>query len=373
MGFTIATVRAERMVDEYPEDLSVYGLDNPVARAIITDSDGFTAIYLLGDRTPFGTSFFVMEEGYPSVYAVNYFTAERLRFTLDDIRNRSLFRGFRPQELIQLRMELPTARIDIRPMPEPAPPHLAAFSPALVVTYPYRLPRPVSHQIMQNLFAPLNNLNIADFIEDFPLSLSPYGLDNPVRLFLETNSASLDLLIGNQIETGHYAKLAGAPGVFTVNGLHRIILTRPFFIIDRFPLLIIMSAIDSFSITGGERPISVDFHGEGEDMVFFINGRKAESRSFRAWYQNVAGLVFDAEIPAGSPGPALPGTGAPGTGEITIEFQLNDPPGERASITLIPYNRDFYALRQEGAMEFLVARSQVRSIFETLDTVLFEE
>jgi len=126
--------------------------------------------------------------------------------------------------------------------------------------------------------------------------------------------------------------------------------------------------VENLTVSGGEKTLSADFEGKDDDMVFFLNGKKAETKSFKDWYQAVVALMSDAEIPEGRPAAA----GTPGDGEITIEYRLDTPPGERVSITLVPYNRDFYALRQEGTMEFLISRSQVRRIFETADAVVYE-
>jgi len=213
MAFILSGAWAERVVDEEPADLSVYGLDKPRARTVVTDSGGETVAYSIGDMTPSMTSYYVMAEGDPKVYAVNSYSAERLMFSLNDIRNKSLFPALQLQHLTRLQLETPTVRIDLKPKPEPAPPHLASSFTFHVMTSPYKLTRGVDVQVLHELLTPLNNLQIGEFIDDSPSSLSPYGLDKPVRFFLETADASLELLIGNLIDADRYAKLAGAPEV----------------------------------------------------------------------------------------------------------------------------------------------------------------
>ena len=363
LTFVLSTVWAERIVDEDPEDLSVYGLDMPSARTVVTDSHGNTVVYLVGDITPFRTSYFVMEEGNPNVFVVNVFSVDRLRFTLDDIRNTALFPRLPLHAMTRMRLESAEAQIEIGRMPEPRPLHLISTFSHFIMTSPYRLPRGVDNQAIEALLTPILNRRIEEFVNDSPSSLSPYGLDNPVRFLLEFGTISIDLLIGNRTGTAHYAKLAGTPGVFTVSGLEPLVSIRPFALMDRFPLLMGINEVTHLSITGGERPLSADFYGEGRDMVFFLNGRKVEDMSFRNWFQNVIILSADAEIPGGNV--------IPEPESVTIEHHLKN--GEKVSISLVPFNRDFYALSQEGTMEFLIARSQVRRIFQTADTVVFEE
>ena len=364
--FVMATVWAERIVEEYPEDLSMFGLDPPSSKTIVTDSHGNTAVYLVGDVTPFRTSYFVMEEGNPTVFIVNAFSADRLRFTLDDIRNRFLFPPQLPlQALTRMFIESPEGIIDMSLLPEPRPLHLISTFSRFIMTSPYRLPRGVSSQALEELLTPFNNRRIGEFVNDFPSSLAPYGLDNPVARFrLEFGVAYIDLLIGNRTGTERYAKLAGAPGVFTVSGLDPVVNTSPFALVEKLVLLVGINEVDHLSITGGEQPLVMTFEGEGPDMVFHLNGRRTEERTSRNFFQDVIRISADAEIPDGNFSPASPEN-------ITIEHHLRN--GERAYITLIPYNRDFYALNQGGATEFLVARSQVRRMFQSADMVASEE
>ena len=167
----------------------------------------------------------------------------------------------------------------------------------------------------------------------------------------------------------YFAKLADAAAVFIVGGLDPILNIKPFALIDKFALLINIDLVEQLRVSGGERPLSADFQGQGDDAVFFLNGKKAETKSFKTWYQAVIGLLMDAEIPAGSQA----GAATPGDGEIVVEYRLNDPPGQRVSISLVPFNRDFYVLKQEGTMEFLISRNQVRNIYETADKMIFED
>jgi len=361
LSFVLATLRTERMAEEYPEDLSVYGLDTPSFRTILTDSHGNTAVYLLGDMTPFRTSYFVMEEGNPNVFVIDVFAALHVRFTLDDIRSRFLFPHLPLHALTRMQVETSETLIDISRMPEPRPRHLISTFSHFVMTSPYRLPRGVDNQALESLLTPLNNRRIEQFVNDFPSSLSPYGLDNPVgRFLLEFGEASIELLIGNSTGTARYAKLANASGVFTISGLEPFVNIRPFALMDKLVLLMGINEITQLSISGGERPLNAAFEGEGRDMVFFLNGRRADERSFRALFQNVIILSADAEIPDGNFSPASPEN-------ITIEYHLKN--GERVSITFFPFNRDFYALSQEGTIEFLVARSQIRRMFQSADMV----
>jgi hypothetical protein len=367
MANYLANVRVEQIVDETPSDLSQYGLERPSYRVSVTDSAGQKAEYILGDMTPSRVSYYIMETGDPRVYSVSAYTAERMQVALDNIRQRYIFPSFELSALTQLRLESSRFKqIEVIPKPETLKPYLTGLFSTHIITSPYIIRRGADTEALNNLLMPFKELLIADFVDDAPSSLKPYGLDEPVRIFLRTEDASLDLLIGNGIGGKRYAKLASTPEVFTLDGMEGVANVKPFALIDKFALLINIDRVNRLLISGGDKNLSVDFKGEGDDRLYYINGRKIETASFKAFYQTVIGLIADAEYP----GPVLNNENS---GELVIEYHLNNPPGELESFTLIPYNRDFYALRQEGTTEFLISRRQVLRIYEAVDAVIYEE
>ncbi|MCL2069862.1 MAG: DUF4340 domain-containing protein [Treponema sp.] len=371
MAISLASLLAEDIVDDAPQDISVYGLDAPLFRTTLRDSSGRQTVYVLGDMTPSRNSYYAMELGDPKVYSVSISAAELIRFNLNNIRHRSLFGHFEPAALNRLLLERAGTRIEIVPWAETAQPALTAALSSHVLISPYRHPRRADIEALETLFAPINGLAIADFIDDAPRSLAPYGLDRPVRLFVELEDDSLELLIGNAHNGGHYAKLADKPNVFSLRGMGSIVNARPLNLIDRFALLVNIDLVENLTVRGGERPIEAELRGTGNDAVFYLNGIRAESASFRQFYQSLIGLLIDAEYS----GPQVQGNGSGSgvsAGEISIEYRLRGRGGERVSIGLVPYNRDFYILRQGGAAEFLISANQVRRIFEAADRVVLD-
>ena len=371
LTWSLAKVWAERIVDEKPEDLSVYGLDKPSSITTITDSAGKVVTYLLGNKTPSGTNYYGMEEGDPKLYTIPTYTAEQINFNLDAIRNKNLLPAFDFQKLSRVQIQSSQSRIDISAKPETVPPYLSFSYNGFVMTSPYKIMRKVYNQALYDLLLPLNNLTIHEFVEASPSSLAPYGLDKPVKLFFEADNTSIDLLIGSRVGHARYAMISGSAGrimgVFTVTGLDAIVNVKPFSLLDKFALILSIDSVEQMIISGEGKTLKADFQGQGDEAVYFLDGKKAETNSFKDLYQKVAGLFADAEIPGSNTAASV------GSEDIKIEYLLNTPPGARVSITLVPYDRNFYALKQEGAMELLVSRNQVRSIFETADAVVFAE
>jgi hypothetical protein len=368
MSYSLASIWVEQVIDETPSDVSQYGLDEPSYRTRVTDSAGQKAEYLLGDMTPSRTFYYVMEAGDPKVYSISPYSAEYMQFTLDSIRLRSIFPTFEASELTQLRVESSHfKRIEISLKPKTPTLDFTGLFSTHFITSPYTHTRGVDSEAFDKWLMPFNDLYIADFVDDSPSSLKPYGLDDPVRIYLLTEEESLDLLIGGNEPGGkRYAKLADSPIVFTLDGMESAVNVKPFTLINKFALLMYIDSVAHLSLSGGEKNLSADFRGTGDEAVYYLNGRKTETSSFKTFYQAVIGLLVDAEYPG-------PVSQSDGSGELTIEYLLNNPPGERLAITLVPYNRDFYALKQDGATEFLISRNQVRRIYETADAVIYDE
>ena len=359
---SLANLWIERLVDEAPADLSVYGLDNPSNRVTLTDFIGKKVVYLLGDPLPQRSTHYVMEEGDPNVYSVPSHSIEGMWLTLNDFRNRRLYADFDVSGVTELHIENGDTRIQIIRKPVSSPSYLAADFINFIMTSPYKLARAVDGEIFENYLAPLKNLEISEFVDNYSASPGTYGLDKPAKLYLNTSEGILDLLVGNEINGSYYAKRSDTPGIFIVSGLDSVIKTRPFTLLLKIPLLLNIDQVDSISVTGGKEPLSAEIRGLGNSKEYFLNGKRAEEESFKAWYWTVAGLVSDAE---------MPGLIAVEEDEvITIEYRLI--PAEQLSISLIPYNRDFYALRQEGTIEFLVSRNQIGRIFDAADTMIFD-
>ena len=214
-----------------------------------------------------------------------------------------------------------------------------------------------------NLLESLMQIQIHEFVDDAPASLAAYGLDNPGRVIAEGPGERLELLYGRSEYGLRYAMLAGDSSVFTIEGFEDLTTVTPFQLMDKFAYIFNIDNVDAFTVSGDGRTLEAAIQGTGDDATFHLNGRWASDREFRQFYQTVIGLLIDAQL-----------TGPPERGEgtdIVIEYRLNTPQGERASLRLIPFNRDFYILEKEGQREFLIARTQVRRIFDNADSMVY--
>lgn len=87
---TLAPLNADRLIDEKPADLSLFGLTAPTEEVDITLKNGTTDKILFGSDTPSGTDVYAKLDGKPAVYAMMSSTKSSLDKTVADLRDKRL-------------------------------------------------------------------------------------------------------------------------------------------------------------------------------------------------------------------------------------------------------------------------------------------
>ncbi|MCL2092899.1 MAG: DUF4340 domain-containing protein [Treponema sp.] len=366
-ALTLATIWYDRGLEVEPADLSVFGLDEPSAMIEISDYRGNHAVIIAGDLSPSLTSIYMQTLGDPMVYLVPLQSGNSMHLDLNAIRDKTLFSSFEMLDIQYFMLETANHTIEIIPKPDDM--YGVTVFTIHAMLQPYAIPRGVDSERFMEVTDTLLNLMIDDYIDYSPLSYAPYGLENPARLYLETHRGRLNLLIGDEVERNvYYVKTPDHPEVFTVYGLRDLLTIRPFELADHFAIILNIDGIEGFRVEGAGRVIDVNIFGAGNDAIFMVNGTQAEDQSFRDFYRTVIGLMMDAEFP-----PQINFQPSDSEENIFIEYTLMEPAGFKMSFELLPYNRDFYAMREGGRIQpdFLVARRQVQTLFDFFDSLGF--
>ena len=87
---TLATLNADKIVEEKPVNLADFGLADPALQVTLTLKDGKTAKLLVGDETPTGSGSFVRAEGDPKVYTIAQYNRTSFDKKLNDLRDKRL-------------------------------------------------------------------------------------------------------------------------------------------------------------------------------------------------------------------------------------------------------------------------------------------
>jgi hypothetical protein len=90
LAYSVATINADRVIEEKASDLATYGLKEPSLEADISTKNGKTTKVLLGDDNPTGSSTYAMLAGDPRVFSVMSSVKMGLSKSVKDLRDKRL-------------------------------------------------------------------------------------------------------------------------------------------------------------------------------------------------------------------------------------------------------------------------------------------
>jgi hypothetical protein len=107
------TLKAQKVIEESPSDLSIYGLDNPVKLTFIM-KDGTQNIIDVGNKIPTGGSYYVRKEGDPTVYTIGSYEAEKFLQTKFDLMVKELYEeSYTPEDFTAISYERKGAKVAV--------------------------------------------------------------------------------------------------------------------------------------------------------------------------------------------------------------------------------------------------------------------
>lgn len=375
-----ASISARRTVEEEPEDLAVYGLDEPRATITVRKTDDTQEQLLVGRQTPARDSFYVKKSDDATVYLVYNTWITPFLYSIDELRDKTIPQ-INTQELTRLEIDTTAGRrITVRRVEEGEfddDPELA-FN-AYVVEQPYRRQFGFAGQFLETLTNELSTLRILRFVDDQPDNLAQYGLNPPrARLYVADGRNQLQILFGEQTDGGRYASFGFGQNVFIMSGGEELIAASPYSVVSTFALILNIDLVDDFVVTykdarytgaierewpDGEPPEEGETDENGEEIepieTYFLNGEEIDEDSFRDLYQWAIGLLMDTEAPD-NPTYREPA--------VTITYSLTD--GTSKSVEFVPYNSNFYAVFRDGISEFLISRAKLDRMHRAFDEAL---
>ena len=372
---SFTALNAEIVVEEDPQDLSLYGLDKPAATGTAYLDDNTKVTINLGSKTAEGTTWYLMKEGDPKVYTVYNQHGQRLNYVLSDFRDKTLPKVDNTN-LAYLSISGKDRReIEIMTNEDITEEQAAYGFNLYYMTKPFKKPRGVDGEKLNGYLEKLSDFSIKGFVEDHPADLSKYGLDDPrLRFFIKDQDGNtLDLSFGNSLEDGTvYFKTPESDAVYLMDESRMEAMKfEPMAVADKFALLMNIQDVDEVTIEGRGRKNTLNIvrtteKAEKDDEeheiieTFFLDGEEVEEKPFKAFYQSLIGIVVDMDKP----------NTAKGRPELKITYHLIE--GGEATVTLYPYDRDFYSLVSDGDMEseFLIYRNRLDWVFDDLDSLI---
>jgi hypothetical protein len=368
IAYSVSSISSAQIIEDEPEDLSIYGLDSPSAVATIDFTDGTSTTMYAGNKTPTRNSYYVRVDEDPKVYTVRTYSIDRFFTQLNDLRDRQIAVPD-IQAITYFRLESERV-MEIVKMEEDDN-FIGSQFASLKLAQPYRTERSIDSQRFSEMVETLPTaLSIVRFVEDAPQDLKQYDLDPPrYQWIMRDEQSFIHLLVGGDAgEDEVFAKRPADNMVFTLpKSALGFLDTDPFRLADKFVLIPNIDMVDQFTLQGfgktyvseikREKNLSAQ-EGEDEDVIttYFLGGIEIEEDPFKKFYQLVIGLLMDAENPEPSQ------LGVP---DVTVSYEFNDEaPIDRAEANFVELSHDFYAVYLDGPSDFLLSSYQINAMFD---------
>lgn len=188
----LTTHTVERIVDQSPKDLGVYGLKKPRLEVSIWAA-GRRWTLLFGDKNPDGTDVYTKQEAEPAVFLVgSYFVEDLEKKKPSDLREKHLI-AFRKEKVWRLDLIYPDKRFQVRRKGKKE----------------WELVEPIRAKAdefeVDTILSDLKDLKADEFVEKPSPNPAEYGFDSPqveVQVHVEGLKRALVLLFGKKNPAG---------------------------------------------------------------------------------------------------------------------------------------------------------------------------
>ena len=362
---TFGSLYAERVIEEDPADLSVFGLDPPQVVGVATLADGSTVELRLGNRSPSG-NWYIMKPDDPRVYAVWINHGKNLYYTIDDLRQDELpVPAVDTIEYVFLRKP-DGETIEIDGFDGTDPRFFGALT-RLHLRQPYDGWRDLDLDEFVIFRGGLSALSIQRAVSDDPRDAAEYGLDPPRAELRVRDSQGVErhIYLGAARDDEVFFQVVGRDTIYAGRSNQVGFLSQePFPLMGKLLLMANVGLVDDVRIRhpGGESVFAVTHTTSGNDETesFALDGAELDTEIARRVYRYFIGLTADAE-----PDPDRLAAAQRAPTEVTITYQLREAP-HTLELRFRPYDAQFYLSEQDGRGHFLVDRAKVTDMLAVL-------
>lgn len=367
---SICSLSATSIINDTKSDLSQYGLQNSPAEATAVLDDGTQKTILVGNKTPDGTGYYVMLKGDSRVYMIQSSDGDYLLYSLNDIRDKNIS-SINVSDINYLKIVPKGGKIfEAEEVVKGSYAAQYIDEGAWAALKPYSIPQMIDETKLENITNGITGLKIDDFIEDNAKDLAKYGLDKPVLEFLakDSDGKSLHLYFGKDKDSSHiYFMTSNSKSIYTTdmatysdfNVKPIDMITKSFFLkdIDDVNTISVESSGTQYSLAI-KRTAKKNGSSTETAAAYAINGKSVNENDFRNLYADIIGLTAESES----------NKNVPEKPDVKFIFNLNTGTKKQFIISYCPYDSDFYAVFIDGKSDFLISKSQVQKVLDSIKT-----
>ncbi len=354
-------IRFSRVVEEAPEDLSVYGLSEPSLQIRLKLKKNKELSLDVGDVNPLNQKMYVKRGGEKRVL-LSGASREELAKTVFELRDKSL-------------LQFDTAEVEKIRLKNEANDFTLVRSGKDWTVHHMKLKARGDKIEIDNYLHTLATSRIKEFVEENAKSLSKYGLRSPaieLELHRKGHSRPLTLLAGEKRDTsGYYGKVASAANVVLLgNQMHKILSKQFVEFMDRSLLEFKEENVSALVIKNGEETIRLARNG--------ADWKITQPQTLRVDPTAVKTVLIDLQearikefIKTVDKSPALFGLDFP-----SKTFTVHEKSGNTWTMKVgnPSINREnFFATRSEDGTVFSVSADTVEKLFRSLHDLRYKK
>lgn len=400
----IQEIKAIRVINENPENLSDYGLSEPISYIKATQKDGVTVTLQVGDKAG-DSGYYALVNEDNKVYLVANNYGAGLQYNDVALTARENLPSFTSEDIYYINIHNPEATdfeliYDLENKYNKPASSLAPW----VILKPYEEGYTADTTKVSELLPNYTGFSLNTCVDYKGDNLAGYGLEKPKATIqvgfnekddmtspatdesagtdTEEESSSkqstITLLIGNsKDEKETYVKTDRSNAVYTMNSdtINKMLQVDAFSYVYSFVALPNIETVDRIDITISNKPYTMEIkrttvkNDEGEEetkSTFYYNDNEVEENLFRNVYKTVISAKYDAVIKE-------PDKIKPEQAYLTIRYQLNNENKDILTASYLPYNESFYVVDAGHGYRFFADRRKIDNIAKTVMEIKVEE
>ena len=329
---------------EAPEDLSVYGLADPVVRVTYTDLEGEKTVILVGDKAPVGTGYYAMLEGGEKVYVIGSYNASYLLYKDMYYRKLSVTSYTDvTSEIDSVQIVRPDGELLVRRQTEEEREEAGIFATEFQIKVP--VDTACNNVYLERyILSYLMELSALSVVEDRPADLAKYGLaeeNEPVMVeILNADGTSKRLYLGDTTEDGSvYVRINGITSVYTfASDSFAFINTTYNDLMDVALWTYMIDTVESVEMElAGESHVLAFSDVTNDSLNATLDGEEISEHNGRMLYTRILQIYCYDVLPEGAE-----------PGEIVYSFKINFTDGTAATLEFAKVGERTFAVIRNG-------------------------
>ena len=380
----VENLYAVETIEENPQSVEKYGLNNPVATVSTKYKNKNQSILKVGSLSADKKYYYVQVYNRPSVYMVNAKACILFTGTMDDFVDKNVPKvntnsivymeiDYKDKDDILVEYDKDNSLVKEYADKNGLATLVLKKPISDIVVYPYSL--------QATALEDASALNVEKLVDPKPAELSKYGLDNPeMEVVLKDRNTELTVKVGSQVQDDsdidyRYVQINNRSEVFTMDqrALQSFFDADIVDFVQPFVSLHSRSSVNKIEAENNDKKFNVEFKSEGENTFVktkegiekdnrnaYVSGKLVKRELFSPFYQNIVGLSFDSILKENA--------NVSGTPQAVITYVMKD--GSKEKIEFYNYDDNYYVAKKGESSTLVVNKQSVRKLFLDAEKVL---